>query len=276
MVSARPFKHIFHPTDLSGSSRTAFIHALKLSLSWRASLTVLHMGHREEGLSEMPQVRHTLRRWGMLQDEMDVAEFERLGFGIRKVVAKGSDTVKACTDYLQEHPTDLLVLATHQESSGFNPLRRKVATPLARSVGQAALFLPHHLPGFVDSQTGQVSLGRILIPVAMAPDPRVSIRTAIMLTESLGLADVSFTLLHVGSSADMPDPTLMLPTNCHWEYTNRRGEIVDTIIAMHDEINADLIIMASEGHDGFLDVLRGSKTERVLERVKCPLLAIRA
>ena len=276
MVSAHGFKHLFHPTDLSGSSHTAFVHALKLALSWRASLTLLHTGHREEGMSEMPQVRHTLKRWGVLQDEMDEAEFERLGFGIRKVVAKGTDPLEACTNYLQEHPTDLLVLATHQESSGFNPLRRKVATPLARSVGQAALFLPHHLPGFVDPGTGQVILDRILIPVTSDPDPMVSIRAANMVTEGLGLTSVDCTLLHVGSKASFPDPLPPESKTCRWEHVHRQGDIVDTIVAVHDEISADLVIMASEGHDGFLDVLRGSTTERVLEKIKCPLLAIRA
>ena len=34
----------------------------------------------------------------------------------------------------------------------------------------------------------------------------------------------------------------------------------------------DLVVMASRGHDGFLDALRGSTTERVLRQVTCPLL----
>lgn len=276
MATTLTFKHLFHPTDLSGSSHTAFVHALKLSLTWRASLTMLHMGHREEAWSEMPRVRHTLKRWGVIEDEMDVAEFERLGCGIRKVVAKGTDPLEACMDHLKEHPADLLVLTTHQQSSGFDPLRRKVAAPLARSLGQAALFLPHHLPGFVDPRTGQVTLDRILIPVARHPDPMVSIRAAIMVTEGLGLRDVECTLLHVGSKPEFPDPALPRSNGCRWEQVDRQGDIVDTIVAVHDEISAGLIIMASEGHDGFLDVLLGSTTERVLEKIKCPMLAIRA
>jgi nucleotide-binding universal stress UspA family protein len=40
--------------------------------------------------------------------------------------------------------------------------------------------------------------------------------------------------------------------------------------------SADLVVMATKGHDGFLDMLRGSKTERVLRAVRCPIMAVPA
>ncbi|MEI7932093.1 MAG: universal stress protein [Alphaproteobacteria bacterium] len=36
--------------------------------------------------------------------------------------------------------------------------------------------------------------------------------------------------------------------------------------------NADLIVMATAGHDSVMDALRGSKTEQVLHRARRPLL----
>ena len=33
---------------------------------------------------------------------------------------------------------------------------------------------------------------------------------------------------------------------------------------------------SNKGHDGFLDMFRGSKTERVLRAVNCPLMAVPA
>ena len=39
---------------------------------------------------------------------------------------------------------------------------------------------------------------------------------------------------------------------------------------------ADLIVMATEGHQGFLDAIRGSTTERVLRQAPCPVLAVPA
>ena len=39
---------------------------------------------------------------------------------------------------------------------------------------------------------------------------------------------------------------------------------------------ANLIMMATAGHQGFLDALRGSTTERVLRHAPCPVLAVPA
>ena len=52
--------------------------------------------------------------------------------------------------------------------------------------------------------------------------------------------------------------------------------MVDEIIAVANEISADLIVMATHGSNGFLDVLRGSVTKQVLQSAPCPVLAIAA
>ncbi len=41
-----------------------------------------------------------------------------------------------------------------------------------------------------------------------------------------------------------------------------------------DFSDADLIVMSTDGHRDFLDVLRGNTTERVLHHSPCPLLAV--
>jgi nucleotide-binding universal stress UspA family protein len=51
---------------------------------------------------------------------------------------------------------------------------------------------------------------------------------------------------------------------------------VDEIVAAADTWAADLIVMATAGHSGVLDALRGSTTERVLRRARCPVLAVPA
>jgi nucleotide-binding universal stress UspA family protein len=52
--------------------------------------------------------------------------------------------------------------------------------------------------------------------------------------------------------------------------------VVDTIVATADQLDVDLIVMATEGRHGFLDALRGSTTEAVLRRAGRPLLAVPA
>jgi nucleotide-binding universal stress UspA family protein len=56
--------------------------------------------------------------------------------------------------------------------------------------------------------------------------------------------------------------------------TAESGEVVKTILAVAEESKADLIVMTTKGHNGFLDALRGSTTERVLRHARCPVLAV--
>ena len=52
----------------------------------------------------------------------------------------------------------------------------------------------------------------------------------------------------------------------------RPGAIVEVAAAE----NVDLIVMATEGHHGWTDALRGSTTERVVREARCPVLSVPA
>jgi hypothetical protein len=53
---------------------------------------------------------------------------------------------------------------------------------------------------------------------------------------------------------------------CNWQ----------TISAMRHECRADLIVMTTRSHHGFLDALSGSTTERIVHNSTCPVLALPA
>ena len=57
---------------------------------------------------------------------------------------------------------------------------------------------------------------------------------------------------------------------------HRDGDPVDEIAAAAELVRADLVVMPTEGRQGVFDALRGSTTERVLRRVRCPVLAVPA
>ena len=71
-------------------------------------------------------------------------------------------------------------------------------------------------------------------------------------------------------------PSIHLPNSPGWESKKdiRKGDVVQTIIAASKDTNADLIVMTTEGGNGFLDGLRGSHTERVLRLAGVPLLTV--
>ena len=272
MSTERAIKHIFHPTDLSEASKTAFLHALRLAVASRASLTILHVGGHREDWDEMPQVRRTLKTWGLLKDDMDTNEFLSLGLGVKKLLAHGSDPLRTCAEYLERHPTDLVVLATNQEDGNTGWMKRKVAEPLLRASGATTLFIPHDRTGFVEPSSGAVGLTRMLLPIAPDPDPLQAIRAATLMADHLALENPEFTLLFVGPQAEMPTPSMPERNGWTWKRTSREGDVVATILTVEKEMDADLIVMATKGHDGFLDALRGSTTERVLRGASCPML----
>jgi nucleotide-binding universal stress UspA family protein len=135
------------------------------------------------------------------------------------------------------------------------------------------LFVPEGARGFVSLTNGKISLRNILVPVDHAPRADDAVEIATRAASALGDPPVEITLLHVG---DGVRPTVSLPTGEGWTLreTTRRGSVVDEILAEASERQADLLVMATEGHKGVLDALRGSVTERVLRRAPCPLFAV--
>jgi nucleotide-binding universal stress UspA family protein len=258
---------VFHPTDLSPESENAFCHALKLALAGESRLTILHTDAPDERYTswhEYPSVRGILERWDLIDAGALRADVKgELGIDVQKVELLGSDPVETMLRYLQRNPADLIVLSTHGRDGLPRFLRGSVAEPLARRAGTMALFVPHGVPGFVDDKTGQVQLERVLVPIDHGPDPANALRAAKAVAVALG-CDRPLDLVHVGDEPPAVEGVRLVS-----------GEgVVDTILAEATEHRVGLIVMATEGHDGILDALRGSTTEQVLRRAPCPVLAV--
>ena len=170
---------VFHPTDFSPASEVAFAHALKLALASRGALTVFHFAHDPDAghdVHEFPQVRETLTHWGLLPPNSPREAVATLGLRVRKVEVGGPDPTDAILSYLRNHAADLIVLATHQRSGVARWLYREVAAPLIRRSALAALFVPPGVDGFVEFNTGDIGLQRILMPIDQRPHPRQASR----------------------------------------------------------------------------------------------------
>jgi len=269
---------IFHPSDFSRASEVAFAHALKFALIAKADLNVLHVSKdwARSKWEDFPGVRGTLERWGILPPGSDKSAVVDLGIGVRKVMAAHDDPVRSATNFLEEHATDLIVLSTNQHEGGTRWLRKRVAEPLARQSKVMTLFVPHGVDGFVSIQDGSLSLTNFVIPVDSEPNPQAAVDQAARAAERLGVTEADFVLVHVGDEGNMP--ALRLPERDGWRWKRhvRQGDVVEAILAAAKDAAADVIIMATAGHNGFLDALRGSTTERVLRGARCPLLAIPA
>ena len=231
----------------------------------------------ETDWNDFPAVRPTLTSWGMLeQGSPPAAVFEKLGVQVAKILMPERDAVRGILRFLEDHPSDLIVLATEGREGLPRWLHGSVAEPVARSAETTTLFIPHGVRGFVAPENGAVSLRRVLIPVDRQPQPALALRAAWEIARLLGASDAILQLLHVGTGMDPSAVQVEANTFATVEHVVRSGDVVEQILAAAREAPADLIVMATEGHQGFLDALRGSTTERVLRHAPCPVLAVPA
>jgi nucleotide-binding universal stress UspA family protein len=69
----------------------------------------------------------------------------------------------------------------------------------------------------------------------------------------------------------------VLPDDPAIAYEHRlvAGDAAETIVAMPERDNVDLIVMGTHGRTGLVRMLMGSVAERVVRRASCPVLTIR-
>lgn len=270
-MTGGPSKSILHPTDLSFASLDAFAHALRIAVALKAHFHILHIESSEEAADDdwgqFPQIRDTLARWGMIPPDLPLPDAaEKLGMKFVKATVESDTPAHGVAAYAERHLTDLMVLMTHTRSGLERWLDESVAEEAMRESHMPTLFLREDQTGFVDRETGAVSLNTVLIPVEATISPLAAFRQVADLSHALNpAADVM--LLHVGE--ELPIFEGLLP---HIEL--RRGPVIETIMAYANEIKADMIAMPTRGRRGLLAALRGSTTERALRESPAPLMAV--
>ena len=268
-------ERIHHPTDLSPESEVAFHHAVRLAFAAKAELDILHVDQRAHATdwALFPSVSETLERWKMLPP--GASGNDPGGIQIEKIAAYGKEPVAPILEHLDEKPADMMVLATHRRHGIERWLRREVAKKVARARSLQTLFLPHGTEGFVSPSKGLVTLNNILVPVDWIPSSQPAIDATVELANTLSCEQTEITLLHIAAeNSEMPSVDLLERDGWRWRQRIVSGNVVESILAEAGRIRADLIVMATQGHDGFLDALRGSTTERVLSDAQCPVLAV--
>jgi len=264
---------VLHPSDFSEASLVAFAHALKAALISKSKLALIHVSDNgQRDWTEFPGVRETLERWKLLPAGSPPSAVPELGIDVTKVIGCGPNPVEGVLGYIEQHGADLIVLATHHH--GLDWLHKSISEPVARKSGEMTLFVPAGTPGFVSLADGSVSLRNILIPIAATPRPQPAIDGAVRLIQQLRRESGKFVLLHVGENGSVPTVVTPEVPGWTWHKMTKQGSVIDVILETAGETSADLIVMSTDGRNGFLDALRGSHSERVLRHAPVPLLAI--
>ena len=274
----KPISWVFHPCDFQHDSASAFAHALKIALLARGRIGLMHAlaaRDQKDAWRGFPGVSNTLEKWQLLPPGSERADVpDKLGLNVQKLLLKNRDPVMAIDDVVNQYCVDLMVLATEGRAGIPSWLKPSVAEPAARRAKIPTLFVSKHTTGFVNPQTGELCLRRILIPVDRHPDARTAVDMAARLVHTLGVKLEVLFLLHVGTRDDALYVDAAALGTMPYEAIKQSGDPVARISEFVQQREVDLIITATAGHHGFLDALRGSTSEQVLRLATCPVLTV--
>lgn len=268
---------IFHPTDFTRGDENAYAHALRIAVASQSYLSLLHVGGvgADDHWDDFPGVRESLARWGLLAPDAHRADVAKTGLRVEKVHRKGPDPLESILTYLDEHEPDLVVVSTHQRNGLSRWLHGAKAESIAHNSRAMTLFVPRRSHGFISTETGKARLQTVVIPVDHTPRPQAAVDAALWMASTLSSELTRFLILFVGKEEDFPE--VHVPGNPAWVVERQTWDgasVVDHILACAEANDADLIVMSTRGHHGFVDALRGTTTERVLRGSSCPVLAV--
>lgn len=261
-------RSIAHPTDFSPRGAAAFEHALALAVAGRRGLDILHVAEPGQGEQwrEFPQVRQLLQRWGLIEPGAPTeAVHAATGVTVRKIGIQDRNPVDGMARYLNEHHADLIVMASSGRAGIERLFSGSVSAGLARAAQVPTLILGPEAQPFVDSQSGSLSLSKVLVPVDHQPDPTEAIDR---LEEILANVSAPLDFVHVGTNPPVLRDGPAGPRGVRV----LEGPVVETLLA--EARGASLVAMPMAGARGLADALRGSTTERIVRGVGCPVLAL--
>jgi hypothetical protein len=250
-----------------------FIHALALASSFKGELEIVDLRSRRRGAASLG-VRRTFEQWRKLPAGSCREDVGRLGVRVRKV-RKHHHSRRELARRLDSSSPDLLVMSTNRRKGIGHLFARDLAEHLAHSRRQTTLYIPNDTKPFVDAETGILSLGTILVPVAEAPSPEPAIGFLRRLLDSLPGTSPTVAGVHVGDM--FPYISASTLEGVSWEEIREpvseesTAAVITRTAARRD---ADLVVMGTNGRDTLSQRIVGSITEQVLRATPCPVLAV--
>lgn len=254
------FESVWLATDLGDDAVGPYLHAMRIGAGASCPVTVLHVqeGGGPAGWEALPTPEVLAGRWA----EVDLPDVER-------EVLRAASTTAMLGPLLTHEGPALLVLGTHRPSGIQRWLRGSVSEILARRSMQA-LIVPDGVTPFVDPSTGRVRLRRVIVPVGHRR-AQVGLDAAAALLDVLQV-DAELVLVHVG---DRP-PHLQAPSDRRVRsVVVSDGDVAGRVLEVAMREGAELIVMATDGHDSLADHLWGSRTERVIRDSPVAVLSVR-
>lgn len=267
------FKRIYHPTDFSQGSQTAFEHALKLTLNAQGVIRIVHVG--EEATppwEDFPGVRFTLEKWGLLESGSAKSEVAKLGIEVQKSFHSSEDRTESLIKDMVRKAADLVVMASHARSGLSRYLHSSVFKSILRESKKPVLMVPHGVAGFISAGDGTNHLRRVLIPVSPEVCPQQAVELGTTFLHTIGASQAEVRLVYVGSESEAPALRYQDSESVHWDYVTRNGEVVEVLSNELAAFAPQLVVMMERGRNSVMDYLIPGKVERLAGESECPLL----
>ncbi len=266
---------IVHTASLAVDDLPAFRHAVAIAQRSQSRLVSVHAGAGESARERIPRAANVLAGFGLVAEDADDHAVASVGVRHERVVIRADqDPVAELTAFLGKTSPDLLVATTEARKGLARLMAGSVAEVLARSIRSPALLFPKGCRGFVADATGKATIARVVVPAGDAAAAIAAANRLLWLLDVVGAGVVDVELVHAGEVLALEELKLPARDGVRWHEQAPTGSVEDAIVAAVEATDADLVVMATRGHDTFGDAIAGSHTERVLRRVSCPLLSV--
>lgn len=284
----RPIRELLVPSDLSDESDHALEHARQLADHFDATLTLYHAVPVPDHSYAHWAFSHNSEIWAEAEREARIALSERasqLGPRARCVVQRTSSVPGAVLARIRETQPDLVVMATHSRQGLDHLLLGSVTEKVFRYAHRPVLCVRR------TEHDGTLPYRRILVPSDLSPASRLAFPLAAELARTFAaeiLAVYVVAAMTVATLAGVGAPQgVLCPTEASlWKFCQQdfadlavtaqvhNGSVWDRIVQVARIERADLIVMATRGHDNLVDRMVGSNTERVVRHAPCPVLVV--
>ncbi len=294
---------VLHPTDFSACAKHAFTYALQVARQHDADLDLLHVGPTEgdDPIRSAYQIEagdeSALKKMRDRAEErmMElIGQVDSSGVNIQLNYTRGIAPGPEILSHAEEHDVELVVMGTH----GRRGIKRFLLGSVAEEVVRQAPCSVLTVHGETEGDFTPPTIDRMLVPIDLSEFTVPLLRSAKTLAEAY-TAEID--LLHVVEPLPFPAPLVGAvtihdlipdPTDQATEQLKGLADRVDgpevaitphvaeghaatVILNTAEELDSDLIMIASHGLSGLEGMLLGSVTARVLRKAKCPVWVAR-
>ena len=297
---------VLFTTDFSEMANQALPYAIKMAKVSGAELIMLHAITLYEHDPNDPE-HHFPSLQAYCSEVTKAAEsgfqvcVERIGdagVAVRKVIVQGISPHAAILEFVKdEGDIGLIVMSTHGRSGLSHVLLGSVTENVIRYAGCPILVTKSPEHEFIDPETGDVHIRKVLFPVDFSEE---SLRPLTFLAFIAGMGNAEITIFHAVDIEVPPiyyasgiDSILQLDPKLNErviqkmkdqigsklegftvKYEVQEGRAVDRIREYASENEIDLIVMGAAGSHGIGDFLFGSTAARVIQKAVCPVLIV--